>query len=63
MRFHHEQNPHLVISDELFYVESDIPPGMTLGAFRRARLRTPSRWRRLKELAGGASVVMAQPAA
>ena len=36
------------------YVESDILPGLTIDQYRRSRPRRPSRWERLKSLAGGA---------
>jgi hypothetical protein len=43
----------LAIEDRLFYVESSIPPGLTVDEYRRARSgRRPSRWSRLKRLAG-----------
>jgi hypothetical protein len=37
------------------YLESTIPPGMTIAEYRRSRRRRLDRWRRLKELAGGAA--------
>jgi hypothetical protein len=46
--------------DHLFYVESSVAPGLTLSEYRRRR-RRPTRWGRLKELAGGAQGA-AQPA-
>ena len=46
--------------DHLFYVESSVAPGLTLSDYRRRR-RRPTRWGRLKELAGG-SQGAAQPA-
>lgn len=46
----------------LVYVETTIPAGMTIGAYRRSRPAGPTRWQRLKQLAGGARVVAAQPA-
>jgi hypothetical protein len=39
--------------DRVFYVESSLPPGLTLNEYRRARPRRASRWERLKRLAGG----------
>jgi hypothetical protein len=38
--------------DRVFYVESSIPPGLTLDEYRRGRSRRPARWRRLRRLAG-----------
>jgi hypothetical protein len=62
MHSRHEPNPHLHLADDLFYVETDIAPGVTLDQARRSRPRKPSRWARLKDLAGGANVAMAQAA-
>jgi hypothetical protein len=39
--------------DRVFYVESSLPPGLTLNQYRRGRARSISRWGRLKRLAGG----------
>jgi hypothetical protein len=47
--------------DHLFYVESSIPPGLTLNEYRRSRPR-PTPWERLKQLAGGAQVATARAA-
>jgi hypothetical protein len=49
-------------ADEVFYVETSLPPGMTIGEYRRSRPRRPTRWERLKRLAGGAQVAAARPA-
>jgi hypothetical protein len=38
--------------DRVFYVESSLPPGLTLNEYRRGRQRRTSRWGRLKRLAG-----------
>jgi hypothetical protein len=38
--------------DRLFYLESSLPPGLTLDQYRRARPRRSTRWKRLKRLAG-----------
>jgi hypothetical protein len=38
--------------DHVFYVESSLPPGLTLSEYRRGRQRRTSRWGRLKRLAG-----------
>ena len=40
------------LDDRAFYVESSIPPGLTLADYRRGRPRRPTRWNRLKRLAG-----------
>jgi hypothetical protein len=39
---------------EVLYLESDIPAGLTIDEYRRSRPRRPSRWERIKQLAGGA---------
>jgi hypothetical protein len=55
--------PNSLVSDHpdhLFYVESSVAPGLTLSEYRRRR-RRPTRWGRLKELAGGTQGA-AQPA-
>jgi hypothetical protein len=36
----------------VFYIESSLPPGLTLDEYRRARPRRATRWGRLKRLAG-----------
>jgi hypothetical protein len=41
------------LEDRAFYVESSIPPGLTLDEYRRGRAKRPTRWARLKRLAGG----------
>jgi hypothetical protein len=48
--------------EAVFYVESSLPPGMTIAEYRRARPRRPTRWERLKQLAGGAQVAAGHPA-
>jgi hypothetical protein len=48
-------------SAPLVYMETTIPAGMTIGDYRRSRPR-PTRWQRLKQLAGGVQVAAAQPA-
>jgi hypothetical protein len=45
--------------DAVFYLESSLPAGMTIGEYRRSRPRRPTRWERLKQLAGGAQVAAA----
>jgi hypothetical protein len=62
MRYRHEQNPNHHQPDDLFYVETDIPAGLTLNEYRRSRPRKVSRWQRLRDMAGGAGVAGAQPA-
>ena len=47
--------------DAVFYVESSLPSGMTIGEYRRTRPGAPTRWQRLKQLAGGAQVAAARP--
>jgi hypothetical protein len=42
-----------------FYIETSIPAGMTIDQYRRRRTRRPSRWERLKRLAGGAQAATA----
>jgi hypothetical protein len=39
-------------TDRVFYVESSIPPGLTVNEYRRGRSRRLTRWGRLKRLAG-----------
>ncbi len=43
------------LEDRAFYVESSIPPGLTVDEYRRGRPRRLTRWGRLKRLAGGAA--------
>jgi hypothetical protein len=43
-----------VLQSQVSYVETDIRPGVTIDQYRRSRSRRPSRWDRLKSLAGGA---------
>jgi hypothetical protein len=40
------------LEDRVFYLESSVPPGLTLSEYRRGRSRRLSRWGRLKRLAG-----------
>jgi hypothetical protein len=35
------------------YIETSIRPGLTIDQYRRSRPQRPSRWERLKTLAGG----------
>jgi hypothetical protein len=43
-----------VLQSQVLYVETSIRPGLTIDQYRRTRPRSPSRWERLKSLAGGA---------
>ena len=43
-----------VLHSQVSYIESSIRPGLTIDQYRRSRPRRPSRWERLKSLAGGA---------
>jgi hypothetical protein len=45
---------HLVAApeDRVFYLESSLPPGLTIDEYRRGRPRRATRWGRLKRLAG-----------
>jgi hypothetical protein len=45
-------------NSQVLYIDSSIPPGLTIGEYRRSR-RRPSRWERLKQLAGGAQAATA----
>jgi hypothetical protein len=40
-------------NSQVLYIESSLPPGLTIGEYRRSRPRRPSRWERLKRLAAG----------
>jgi hypothetical protein len=42
----------LALEDGVFYLESSIPPGLTVTEYRRGRSRRLTRWGRLKRLAG-----------
>jgi hypothetical protein len=41
------------------YIDTTIPPGMTIDQYRRSRPRRPSFWQRFKQLAGGAQAATA----
>jgi hypothetical protein len=45
---------HILLAppDRVFYLESSVPPGLTLREYRRGRARRSTRWERLKRLAG-----------
>ena len=40
-------------TSQVLYIETSIRPGLTIDEYRRSRPRRPSRWERIKELAGG----------
>jgi hypothetical protein len=42
------------LHSQVSYIETSIRPGVTIDQYRRNRPRRPSRWERLKSLAGGA---------
>jgi hypothetical protein len=44
---------------QVSYLETSIRPGLTIDQYRRSRPRRPSRWERLKQLAGGAQAATA----
>jgi hypothetical protein len=51
-------SPSLLVTapeDRVFYVDSSLPPGLTVAEYRRGRSRRTTRWGRLKRLAGGAA--------
>ena len=47
------------LQSQVSYVETSIRPGVTIDQYRRSRPRRPSRWERLKQLAGGAQAATA----
>ena len=47
------------LQSQVSYVETSIRPGVTIDQYRRSRPRRPSRWERLKRLAGGAQAATA----
>jgi hypothetical protein len=51
-------SPSLLVAapdDRVFYVDSSLPPGLTVAEYRGGRSRRTTRWGRLKRLAGGAA--------
>ncbi len=46
-------------NNQVLYIESSIHPGLTINEYRRTRPGKPSRWERLKQLAGGAQAATA----
>ena len=47
------------LQSQVAYIETSIQPGLTIDQYRRSRPRRPSRWERLKQLAGGAQAATA----
>jgi hypothetical protein len=39
----HSTRPSMITADRDFYIESSLPPGITLGQYRRSRARRPVR--------------------
>jgi hypothetical protein len=48
-----------LLQSQVSYVETSIRPGVTIDEYRRSRPQRPSRWERLKQLAGGAQAATA----
>ena len=48
-----------VLQNQVLYIETSIPAGLTVAEYRRSRPRRPNRWERLKQLAGGAQAATA----
>ena len=46
-------------NNRVLYIETSIRPGLTINEYRRTRPGRPSRWERLKQLAGGAQAATA----
>jgi hypothetical protein len=46
-------------NSQVLYIETSIRPGLTIGEYRRSRPQRPTRWERLKQLAGGAQAATA----
>ena len=46
-------------NSQVLYIETSIRQGLTIDQYRRTRPRRPSRWQRLKQLAGGAQAATA----
>ena len=46
-------------NSQVLYIETSIRPGLTIDEYRRSRPRQPTRWERLKQLAGGAQAAPA----
>ena len=45
-------------NNQVLYIETTLPPGLTISEYRRNR-RRPTRWERLKQLAAGAQAATA----
>jgi hypothetical protein len=61
MRNTHQPSLLLQPSDEVFYLESSLPVGMTVSEYRRSRPRRPTGWKRLKRLAGWVALGASTP--
>ena len=46
-------------NSQVLYIETSIRPGLTIDQYRRSRPPRPSRWQRLKQIAGGAQAATA----
>jgi hypothetical protein len=46
-------------NSHVLYIETSIRPGLTIDQYRRSRPQRPTRWERLKHLAGGAQAATA----
>lgn len=46
-------------NSQVLYMETSIRPGLTIAEYRRSRPHRPTRWERLKQLAGGAQAATA----
>jgi hypothetical protein len=46
-------------NSQVLYIETSIRPGLTIDQYRRSRPQRPTRWERLKQLAGGAQAATA----
>ena len=46
-------------NSQVLYIETSIRPGLTIDHYRRTRPQRPTRWERLKQLAGGAQAATA----
>ena len=52
-------NSQVLENSQVLYIEASIRPGLTIDEYRRSRPRRPTRWERLKQLAGGAQAATA----
>jgi hypothetical protein len=48
-----------IFESQVAYIETSIRSGLTIDQYRRSRPRKPSRWQRMKQLAGGAQAATA----